>query len=199
MKFPISPALSFRIAMLGSAAALAACQPSADTATDGATEDEVVADESLPMALTTADLKTADGKDVGTVSLSTAGDGLSLVLTVSDMEPGEHGVHIHQTGDCTAPDFTSAGGHWNPTGKMHGLDAEKGSHMGDLPNLVVGEDGTGMLEATIAGASLEGGDNPLLDDDGAAFIVHAGPDDQVTDPSGDSGSRVACGVFATAS
>jgi Cu-Zn family superoxide dismutase len=94
-------------------------------------------------------------------------------------------------GRCDAPDFTSAGGHWNPTQKKHGTMNPQGPHQGDLPNLVIGSDGRGTIGAVIPGATLAG----LLDADGAAMVIHAGPDDLMTDPSGNSGGRIACGVF----
>ncbi len=143
----------------------------------------------------TAMLKTADGKSVGEAKIMATPAGLDLTLDVNGMPPGNHGVHIHTTGQCDAPDFKSAGGHWNPTSKSHGLKSDNGSHMGDFVNLEVAADGTGHLERPIENASLESGPNALLDADRAAFIVHAGPDDQMTDPSGDSGARLACGVF----
>ena len=117
------------------------------------------------------------------------------VIVARGMSPGAHGAHIHQTGKCEGPDFKSAGGHWNPAGKEHGFDNPQGAHAGDFFNLDIGEDGTGSLQATIPGATLSDGENALLDADGAAFVVHEGADDLKTDPSGDSGGRLACGVF----
>lgn len=146
-----------------------------------------------PSAMAT--LKTADGRSAGQAIVTQDPAGLRMVLDVQGMPMGSHGVHIHETGSCDGPDFKSAGGHWNPTGKKHGLANDAGSHMGDFDNLSVGANGAGHLEGPIAGAALSGGPNALLDGDGAAFIVHAGKDDQMTDPSGDSGDRLACGVF----
>src|SRR3546814_8513492 len=88
------------------------------------------------------------------------------------------------TGVCTPPDFSSAGGHWNPMQKQHGKNNPQGMHMGDLPNLLIGTDGRGSMEITVPGADLASGSNPMLDADGAAMVVHAGPDDMVSDPSG---------------
>ena len=119
-----------------------------------------------------------------------------MVINGRNMPPGVHGAHIHEVGSCQAPDFTSAGGHWNPLGKQHGRDNMAGPHMGDMPNLIVGQDGTGTLELLVNGATLVGGAEPILDDDGAAIVIHQGPDDYRTDPSGNSGARVACGVIA---
>lgn len=142
-----------------------------------------------------AELKDAAGHKVGVVHLRQQGSGLMIRLTASGLAPGLHGAHVHTTGACSAPAFTDAGGHWNPTGVHHGLDNPKGSHMGDLPNIKIGPDGRGSLSYTVPGASLKDGDHPLLDGDGAAFVVHAEPDDMITDSSGNSGARVACGVI----
>lgn len=138
-----------------------------------------------------ASLKKADGSIAGTASATEVDGGLRIDLSVSGISPGKHGVHVHMTGKCDAPDFASAGGHWNPAGTQHGLENPAGAHAGDLPNLDVGADGTGTLSFALRSGTRAG----LLDADGAAFVVHAGPDDQMTDPSGNSGGRVACGVF----
>ncbi len=158
------------------------------------TADDTAPDTATPAEPTqaTATLQTADGEPAGTVQATANGAGITIALNVRGIEPGEHGVHVHTTGSCEAPDFASAGGHWNPAGTQHGLDNPEGPHAGDMPNLTVGEDGTGTLEYQLVGGTFDG----LLDADGSAFIVHAGRDDQTTDPSGDSGDRVACGVFA---
>ncbi|GAB5489551.1 MAG: superoxide dismutase family protein [Parasphingorhabdus sp.] len=142
-----------------------------------------------------AQLLGADQTEYGEVIVA-QGDGQLIVnINAQNMSAGSHGVHIHETGKCEGPDFKSAGGHWNPTEKEHGFENTKGAHMGDLFNLDIGENGTGSLEATIEGGSLKEGDNALLDADGAAFVVHEGPDDLKSDPSGESGGRLACGVF----
>jgi Cu-Zn family superoxide dismutase len=142
----------------------------------------------------TAALKTADGKTAGQASFTQKPDGVWLKVEATGIAPGTHGIHLHAVGQCKAPDFASAGGHWNPMHKMHGLDSPKGAHMGDLPNLVVGADGHGKIEALIKGATIGAGDMGLADSDGTAIVIHAGPDDNVTDPSGNSGGRIACGV-----
>jgi Cu-Zn family superoxide dismutase len=143
-----------------------------------------------------ATLFAADGSPRGRVQATDTGGAIRLMITGEGLPAGSHGVHIHMTGNCTPPDFSSAGGHWNPTGREHGKNNPQGMHMGDLPNLLIGTDGRGSLEITIADASVSDGSNPLLDADGAAMVVHAGPDDLMTDPSGNSGGRIACGVFA---
>ena len=172
------------------ALSLAACgSPDTDVENDMAMDDTA---SQAAASQATADLMTADGTPVGTVTVT--GDeasGLTVMIEAMDMPPGMHGVHIHTTGAC-APDFTAAGGHWNPEDSMHGLEGDPGQHAGDMPNLEIGEDGAGTLTYTLAGGATMDG---LLDADGSAFVVHAGEDDQTTDPSGDSGDRIACGVF----
>ncbi len=136
-------------------------------------------------------LQTADGTAAGRAAASDAGGQVMISLTVEGLPPGEHGVHVHTTGRCDAPTFETAGGHWNPTSQQHGLEDPAGQHAGDMPNLTVGPDGRGTLEYRLEGGSFAG----LFDADGSAFVVHSGADDQRTDPSGDSGDRIACGVF----
>ena len=139
-----------------------------------------------------ANLETSTGEPAGTATATVSGDAINLVVAVQNMPAGEHGVHVHMVGACDAPDFTTAGAHWNPTGQTHGLEGGAGQHAGDMPNLTVNEQGTGTLEYTLQGGATFAG---LMDADGSAFVVHAGADDQQTDPSGESGGRIACGVF----
>lgn len=136
-----------------------------------------------------------DNSSYGEVIIGEGDGGLIVQINAEGLTPGPRGVHIHGIGKCEGPDFKSAGGHWNPSEKEHGFDNPKGAHMGDFFNLEIGDDGKGSVEAEIKGASLKDGANALMDDDGAAFVVHAGPDDLKTDPSGESGGRIACGVF----
>ncbi|WP_010216179.1 superoxide dismutase family protein [Sphingomonas sp. PAMC 26621] len=136
-------------------------------------------------------LRTADGADVGRATATEVGGGLRITLDVHTMPAGTHGAHIHSVGHCDAPDFTTAGPHWNPTATKHGTMNPQGPHQGDLPNLIVGTNGRGTIGLVLPGATMAG----LLDADGAAMVVHANPDDLMTDPSGNSGGRVACGVF----
>lgn len=143
----------------------------------------------------TAALADAAGASRGTATVTDSPAGLRLVIEASGLPQGGHGLHIHTAGRCDAPDFASAGPHWNPTGKMHGRDAANGPHWGDLPNLIVGTDGSGRIEALIPGTQLYGGRAPLIDADGSAIMIHASADDYKTDPSGNSGGRIACGVF----
>lgn len=139
-----------------------------------------------------AELKTADGKDAGHATVREVKGGLRVSIEAVGLTEGQHGAHIHTVGKCDAPDFATAGAHWNPTGRQHGSMNAMGAHGGDLPNLVVGKNGKGALAVTLPGASIDG----LLDADGSAIVIHAKPDDLTTDPSGNSGARQACGVLA---
>jgi Cu-Zn family superoxide dismutase len=138
----------------------------------------------------------AAGAARGTVHLRQAGGDIALRIEATGLPPGPHGLHVHAVGRCDAPDFASAGGHWNPSARQHGRDNPMGQHAGDLPNLVIGPDGTGTLDATLPARTLAGAPDALLDGDGAAIVVHAGPDDMKTDPSGNSGGRIACAIVS---
>ena len=140
-------------------------------------------------------LMDAAGKPVGNARLEQQKEGIAITVSAQGLTPGAHGVHVHMTGACEAPDFKSAGGHWNPADVHHGFENPQGHHAGDLPNMTVHSDGTGELAFTIANAQLTGGNTALLDADGAAIVIHAGPDDMMSDPAGNSGGRVACGVI----
>jgi Cu-Zn family superoxide dismutase len=142
-----------------------------------------------------AELRKADGQAVARATVEPNGQGLRLRIEATGLPAGAYGAHIHMTGRCDAPDFASAGGHWNPMSRQHGSENPQGPHMGDLPNLVVDANGTGSLTFDVPHGTLRGGDHGLLDTDGAAVIVHASPDDYRTDPSGNSGARIACGVL----
>lgn len=142
-------------------------------------------------------LKDADGKEVGFARFTEDADGIVHVsVRVKDLPPGLHGIHIHDKGSCS-PNFTAAGSHYNPLGKQHGLNNPKGPHAGDLPNLEVNKDGTGYLNTTTSNMTLSQSPTTVFDKDGSALIIHTSPDDQVTDPTGNSGDRIACGVIET--
>lgn len=174
--------------MVGLAATLAsACVPMTGERADSASgpaKDGVV-----------ATLRDAQGKTVGTAEIREATNGLMLTVAVTGLTPGPRGIHIHATGRCDAPDFSSAGGHWNPTSRQHGHDNPMGAHAGDLPNILVGADGTGSITAPVSGGMLMSGSSALMDGDGASIVLHAAADDMRSDPSGNSGARIACGVF----
>lgn len=142
-----------------------------------------------------ATLADSAGRSVGTALLTQDAAGVvHLHVEAAGLTAGEHGIHFHTVGSCVGPAFTSAGGHYNPTAKHHGLDNPQGPHGGDLPNLVVSGDHASM-DATTNRVTLTSGPLSLLDTDGSALVVHAGRDDQMTDPAGNSGARIACGVI----
>ncbi|WOV85656.1 superoxide dismutase family protein [Sporosarcina jeotgali] len=142
------------------------------------------------------DLKDTDGKTTGTAELEETDDGVNVHVKAEGLPEGMHGFHFHETGVCEAPDFESAGGHFNPEETKHGLEMEGGPHAGDMPNLEVGEDGTVDDEFTAKNVTLELNEpNSLLTDTGTALVIHSGQDDGKTQPSGDSGERIACGVI----
>lgn len=140
-------------------------------------------------------LQDTSGRSVAAVSLTQTGDALRVRIEAAGLAAGVYGSHVHAVGRCDAPGFDSAGPHWNPAGREHGRDNPRGQHLGDLPNLLVGTDGRGSLEFTIPGGALNSGNRRLLDADGAAIVLHARPDDYRTDPSGNSGTRIACGIL----
>ena len=150
---------------------------------------------SMADATATAEARTATGVLSARGTATQVGDSIRVRIEAMGMPSGTYAAHIHMTGVCTPPDFTSAGGHWNPTGQKHGRNNPAGMHKGDLPNLSVGTDGRGSFEYTIPGAWLRSGPSPMLDADGAALVIHAKADDYMTDPAGNAGSRMACGVF----
>lgn len=143
-----------------------------------------------------AALADANGRPAGQAIVSQSADGLWIEITATGLTPGAHGTHVHAIGKCDAPDFTSAGPHWNPAGHQHGRKNPNGAHAGDAPNLIADGQGRGKLKTWLGAGTLTGGTAALLDGDGAAVVVHADPDDEMTDPSGKSGKRILCGVLA---
>ena len=142
-----------------------------------------------------AELKNASGQTVGTATITEVSGGVRVVVEARGLPAGAKGVHVHEVGKCDPPGFTTAGGHFNPTGKQHGLMNPQGPHGGDLPNITIAADGTGRLEAFSDRLTLSAGANSVFDGDGSAVVIHAGPDDFKTDPAGNSGARIACGVL----
>ncbi len=151
----------------------------------------------------TAEVKDLNGSTIGVVTFVPGVGVVQVTGQLRGLPPGLHGTHLHEVGRCEAP-FASAGGHWNPTGRQHGLDNPQGAHVGDLAvgtplaegsNLRVGADGTAALRAVARGATLAAGPAAVLDGDGNSLVIHAGQDDNVTDPAGNTGERIACGVI----
>jgi Cu-Zn family superoxide dismutase len=152
---------------------------------------------SLPAAAQSAkaSLKNAEGKDVGTAVLTQTPHGVLIRLNITGLPAGERAFHVHGVGKCEPP-FTSAGGHFNPDKKKHGVMAKDGHHAGDMPNLHVPSSGMLQVEVLNSAITLEKGKpNSLFGPDGTALIIHAGKDDYKSDPTGEAGGRVACGVI----
>lgn len=144
-----------------------------------------------------ADIVNAQGQKIGTATIHQAGNGVRISVEVSQLPPGTHGIHIHTVGKCEGPAFTTAGGHLNPASKKHGKDNPDGPHAGDLLNLEVGADGIGKASLSDANATLGEGPNSLFHEGGTSLVIHEKADDYKTDPAGNSGARIACGVISS--
>jgi Cu-Zn family superoxide dismutase len=175
----------YRFATLAMAGALAACGGQA-RGPEG---------RPLEQPSARASLVDSTGARVGVATFSDSAGSGQLAVSVTGLTPGEHGMHIHETGSCIPPDFKSAGNHFNPGAKKHGLLNPEGPHAGDLPNLLVEEDGSADTTLTVDRNLLAVGPGSMPGTQQRAFVIHADPDDQKTDPSGNSGARVVCGVI----
>jgi Cu-Zn family superoxide dismutase len=170
-----------RLAVLSAAFAVVACHRPARTETSSSA---------------TAAMHDSAGNAVGTLHLQQTRNGVRIVGDLTGLPAGTHGIHLHQTGRCEGPAFTTAGGHFNPAARHHGLDNPAGPHAGDLPNIVVPASGRVSVRLLDERVTLDSaGTGGLFDSDGTAIVVHAAADDQRSDPAGNSGSRIACGVI----
>lgn len=144
-----------------------------------------------------ADIVNAQGQKIGTATVHPSDLGVRIDVAVSQLPPGTHGIHIHAVGKCEGPAFASAGAHFNPASKKHGKDNPEGPHAGDLMNIEVGADGTGKASLSDPNVTLGDGPSSLFHEGGTALLIHEKADDYKTDPSGNSGARIACGVIQT--
>jgi len=176
MKFPVKTAMMSAFALV----ALAGCSTLADAPTD---------------RIASATLSSPTGIPMGTAQILAQGDEVTLAVALTGVPAGAHGIHLHAVGKCAPSDFSGAGGHLNPLGKAHGSANPLGSHMGDLPNITIHSGGSGSLAVELAGTRSQI-DGWLFDSDGTAIVLHADADDYRTDPSGNSGGRIACGVLS---
>lgn len=142
-----------------------------------------------------AELQTSSGQPAGRATITSTGDGVFISAQLRNLPQGIHAIHLHTVGRCDRPGFESAGGHINYGDSVHGFLAEAGEHDGDLPNINVRSDGTAVADLFTTKVIIAGGPNALLDSDGSALVIHSGIDDYRTDPAGNSGPRIACGVI----
>jgi Cu-Zn family superoxide dismutase len=193
------PDVRILVVAVSAVALAAACQQSPGPAASNdlaAANDMAMANDAVPdAAIGVPRLIDASGREIGRVEISEDPTGVTLRLTAEGLPEGTHGVHLHEKGICDPP-FDSAGAHWNPGSKQHGRDNPMGAHLGDLDNMDATAGSAVEKTFTIAGVSIGGDANQLADADGTSLVIHADRDDYRTDPSGNSGARIACAVLA---
>ena len=185
--------------LTGTALLAAACGGGTE---EGATDQEQAQAGPIEEAPAVS-LVSPEGEILGEVLGGDTAQGAVFRINARGLPAGTHAMHIHETGRCEPPAFESAGAHWNPEDREHGLQNPQGPHRGDLPNITVGEEGTFVSEVTVENSNLRGSRafgfaNTIIDEDGAALVIHAQPDDYTSQPSGSAGERIACAVLGAA-